>query len=123
MIIDAVLVEEVAGAVTAVGGVIHVVQRIFANLKTKKEEYKRSILKQAKAEAEAVRIDLEAQIKALEKELENQKLNVSKDFSHLRETYNAEIKALGEKIANLHLDLTNQHQSLVVLLTQLVNRK
>lgn len=120
---DLNLLAELGTGVAAVGGAVLTIQRIFSNIKKKKDAYRKAILIEAKKELENVRDDLEAKIKQLEIELHNQKESVSKDLAHLKENYTTEIKALGEKIENLRQDLTLAHQSLVTLLTQLVNKK
>lgn len=120
---DLNLLVELGAGVATVGGAVLTVMRIFSNIKKKKDAYRRSILSEAKRELENVKDDLEAKIKQLEIELHSQKESVSKDLAHLKENYSFEIKALGDKIENLRQDLTLAHQSLVTLLTQLVNKR
>ena len=66
--------------------------------------------------------ELSEKIKKLDIELRNQKDNIARDLSHLKEIYGAEIKTLASKIEDLREDLSQQHQSLVALLTKLVDR-
>ena len=123
MIIDiGTACEGLGGAVTAVGGLYAIVKRLMANSKRKKEEHKEVILNIAKEEAERIVGLLEDKVKKLELEVEIQKNNISKDLTHLRETYDNELKSLGEKIELLRADVAQANSSIVGLLTKLVNR-
>ena len=110
------------GAIAALGTVWAIIQGISHGLKRKKEIYRQAIIDEAKAEMELVRLLLEEKIRKLEVELETQKEAVRKDLSHMSALYDAETKVLGEKIEALRQDLLQQHQSLVGLLTKLVNQ-
>lgn len=111
-----------AGAVTTLGAIYTFYRHIRNGIQVKKEQERRDILKIAKDEMEKIESELLEKIKKLEIELEAQKLNVSRDLEHLREIYNAEIRALGEKIEDLRKDLSDQHSAMVNLLTKLVNK-
>ena len=115
--------EGAAGAVTALGGAYTTVRHLLNRSKIKKQEHRQDILKEAKEEADKIKISLETKIKALEVEFQTQKQNVSKDLAHFKETHGAEVKALGEKIESLRQDLSQQHQALIGLLTKLVDTK
>jgi polyhydroxyalkanoate synthesis regulator phasin len=117
------LLETTGAAITGLAGAYKAVRHISSRMKKSRESYKQDIIGQAKEEMGKIERSLEAKIKILEVELETQKLNVFKDFSHFKETHNSEIKVLGEKIENLREDLAAQHQSLVNLLTRLVDNK
>lgn len=112
-----------AAVVTAVGGIYTSYRHVTLGMAIKREKYKEDILNQAKGEMSRIEDKFEEKIKKIEIELESQKLSVSKDLGHMREIYNAEIKTLGEKIDDLRSDLQDQHQSMVALLTRLVNSK
>lgn len=123
MTIDLALAcEGLGGAVTAVGGLYAFGKRLIANSKRKKEEHKQAILEQAKEEAQKIVNSLEDKVKKLEVEFRAQEMSISKDLSHFKETYNNELKVLGEKIESLRQDISQQHQALVGLLTKLVDR-
>lgn len=112
----------IVAAIPVVGGVYTAVKRIRKSSKAKKDTYRAEILAEAKEEATKVKTELENKLKVLEEEFQVQKRSVSKDFSHFREVYSAEVKVLGEKIENLRQDLSAQHTALVGLLTKLVDR-
>lgn len=111
-----------AAAVTAIGGIYTSIHHIRGRIKKKNNLYRQGILDQAKFEVTKMERYLEEKIRVLEIELEDQRLSLSKDLSHFKETHNSEVKALGEKIENLREDLSQQHQALVGLLTKLVDR-
>lgn len=122
--IDIATAAEIAGGtITAVGGAYSLIRHMFYAAKSKKEQYKQDILKEAKEELSKVELSLNERIKSLEIELDNHKDNISKDLEHMREVYNAEIKVLGSKIDDLRQDLQAQHSSMVALLTKLVNSR
>ena len=110
------------GAIAALGTVWAIIQGISHGLKRRKATYRQAIIDEAKAEMELVKLLLEEKICKLEVELETQKEAVRKDLSHMSALYDAETKVLGEKIEALRQDLLQQHQSLVGLLTKLVNQ-
>jgi hypothetical protein len=112
-----------AGVVTVLGSVWQLYRHISFKQTLKKDRERGAILAEAKAELSRVENDLNEKIKVLEIELAVQKDNVSKDLSHLKEVYNAEIKVLGEKIDLLRQDLQSQHSSMVALLTKLVSSR
>jgi hypothetical protein len=113
----------ITGIVTGLGGIYTGFKHLKASSNRKKEAYKESILCQASQDMEKIRLGLEEKIKIIEIELENQKQNVSKDFEHFKDTHNAEVKVLGEKIESLRQDLSQQHQALVNLLTKLIDSR
>lgn len=114
--------EGAGGAVTALSGIYAIVRKVISNSKNKKKAYREALLLEAKQEAEKIIRELSEKIEKLENEFELQKFNISKDLEHFRETYNNELRVLGEKIENLRKDLSDQHQGLVALLTKLVDK-
>lgn len=66
--------------------------------------------------------EINSKINSLEDRLENLEQSVAKDFAHVRETYNGEIRNLGDKIEDLRSELRNQHGQLVQLLTKMIDR-
>lgn len=121
--LDYAVLEGAAGAVTAFGGLYAGARHLIVGHKRKKEEYRQSILNKANEEMAKIKTELEEKIKGLENELANQKENIYKDLGHLKEIYNAEIRTLGDKIDSLRSDLQDQHQSMVALLTKLVDSR
>ena len=115
--------EGLGGAVTAIGGIYAALRHLKYSSQNKKNNYRNQILEEGKAEIDKVKEQLEERIRLLEVELKNQKESVSKDFSHLKEVYNQEIRVLGEKIESLRTDLAAQHSNMVALLTKLVDNK
>lgn len=112
----AVTVSSVCGAYMAIRKVIK------DGEKTKKDHHK-EFMDDAKKEFAKVEAKLKAEIQALEADLANLKLNVSKDVDHLKETYNNEIRNLGQKIEELRVELNQQHGHLVQLLTEMVKKR
>lgn len=64
-----------------------------------------------------------AKIQALETRLENLENSVAKDFAHVRETYNGEIRVLGDKIEDLRTELRTQHGQLITMLTKMIDSR
>lgn len=61
-------------------------------------------------------------ISKLEERLNALEESVAKDFEHVRETYNGEIRNLGDKIEDLRSDLRTQHGQLVSLLSEMIKK-
>lgn len=113
---------------------MYYMQSIVKNFKHDKEAFKAAILQEAKeaiakekaeilAERKVIHAELQNQIKSLENDLDNHKDNVQKDLSHIRETYNGEIRTLGDKIEDLRVELRNQHGQLVGLLSEMIKNR
>jgi hypothetical protein len=114
---------EAAGTlIAAVAGAYTTIQHVRSRMQKKKEKYRQDLLDEAKEESRKFKEELEIKIKALEVEFQAQKVSVSKDLEFFKASHNAEIKVLGEKIEALRSDISMQHQSLVNLLTKLVDR-
>jgi polyhydroxyalkanoate synthesis regulator phasin len=124
MVIDLVMASEVlGGAATTLGAAYTAFRHVKYSLQSKKDKYRQDIIAEAKEEMAKVEAKMSVRINNLEAELSNQKDNMVRDLGHMKEVYNAEIKVLGEKIDSLRSDLQDQHQSMVNLLTRLVNSK
>lgn len=112
-----------AGIVTTLGGAWLTVRKIAKDAEKSKKEQAAEILHAAKEEDALLKAKLEARIESVKAELANLQLNVNKDMEHLRETYNGEIRNLGQKIEELRSELKNQHGQLVSLLTEMIKKK
>jgi uncharacterized protein YPO0396 len=113
----------IAGFTTAIGTAIYTVQKVTKNFKSDKQEFKAEILQEAKEEDAKHKLEIEVKIKNIEMELQNLRDNIQKDLSHMKETYNGEIRNLGHKIEDLRSELRNQHGQLVQLLTEMVKNR
>lgn len=121
---------------TAVGGLvtfIYYLQAVVKNFRHDKDAFKAEIVQVAKeadaaldAKIQAARAislaEYAAKIEAVEADLEAHKRDVSKDLQHIRETYNGEIRNLGEKIEGLRRELRDQHGQLVGLLSEMIKK-
>ena len=121
---------------TGFGGLIsciYYLQGVAKNFKHDKEEFKAEILQHAKESISALETKIQSQraigiaeytakLEAIEQDLEGHKREVAKDLSHIRETYNGEIRNLGEKIEGLRVELRNQHGQLVNLLSEMIKK-
>lgn len=123
-----------AGIIVTLGGAYLTIRKIARDAKREKKEQAAEILQTAKeeiAKSEAkimtdrqlVQKDFEARISTLEQEFEAHKESVDKDFAHVRETYNSEIRNLGEKIEELRSELRGQHSQMVGLLSKLIGKE
>ena len=117
------MIVAVAGGLGTIGTAYLVIRNIIKAKATDKEAEKAAILQEAKEYTETIKKDLEIKIMSLKDDLVTMDESVQKDLAHLRETYNNEIRNLGQKIEELRKDLSNQHGQLVQLLTKMVGRK
>jgi uncharacterized protein YPO0396 len=108
------------GTMIAIGTLILTMQKISKNFKKDRDEHAAKILQSAKEEDSLMKAKLEARIEKVGAELKNLEFNVNKDISHVKDTYNGEIKNLGQKIEDLRSELKNQHGQLVGLLSEMI---
>ena len=112
----------VAGTITVVGTAWLTIRKIAHDAEKSKKHQAAEILQAAKEEDALLKAKLDAKIETLKAQLANLELNVNKDMEHLRETYNNEIRVLGQKIEELRSELKNQHGQLVTLLTEMIKK-
>jgi len=115
--------EAIGGAATAIGSTWAAIKHMQYGRKFKKEKERQEILDKASEEMAKIEAKLSIKINQLEVELATQKENVSRDFSYVKETYNNEIKGLGEKIEDLREQLNTHHSQLIGFLTKLIDNK
>lgn len=112
-----------AGVVTAIGGAWLTVRKIQKDHNDEKELVAAKILSEAKEQDALIRAELEARMSALQIQVETLESSVNKDLEHIRQTYNGEIRNLGQKIEDLRSELRNQHGQLVGLLTKMIENR
>jgi hypothetical protein len=110
-------------SITVVCGAIIAVQKVLSNHKKERDSEAAKVLHEAREMDALMKAELEGKIEALEKSLDNLESNINKDFDHMRETYNGEIRNLGQKIEELRSELRNQHGQLVGLLTKMIENR
>ena len=111
------------GIAMGVATLVVTIQKVFKNLRKEREEYSAKILQMAKEDDNLLKAKLEARIERIDAQVKNLEFNVNKDITHLKETYSAEIRTLGEKIETLRDELRNQHSQMVTLLSKLIDNK
>lgn len=123
---EAILV--VSGAVTAIGGSWLTVRKIHKDADETRKAHEGAILEKAQAqvdkamgERKLIQKEFEGRLSEIEQDMVAHKAAVEKDFAHVRETYNGEIRNLGQKIEDLRSELRNQHTQMVTLLTKMID--
>ena len=94
----------------------------MTNSKRKKEDYRNSILKEAKQEVNKLEKELEEKIKKVNFEVQDLRDCISKDIINLKENHAVELKNLSEKIELLREELKSQSSGILILLTKLVDK-
>jgi hypothetical protein len=112
----------VAATTTALGTAWLTIRRIAKDAKKERKEIAAEILQSAKEFDQALKIKLESKIHNLDVKVDTLKDNIDKDIAHVRETYNSEIKFLGQKIESLREEVRGQHTQLVQLLTKMIEK-
>jgi len=102
---------------------VYTLQKIARQARKSHKEDSAAILQLAKDEDSLLKAKLEARIERLDAQLQTLELSVTKDVSHLKETYSNEIKNLGKKIEDLRDEVRSTHSQLVQLLTKLIDTK
>ncbi len=112
-----------AGFITAGCTAIYHIYKIRKVFTADRQEFRQSILDEAKSIGDRSSRELENKIESVESDLENLKYSTQKDVQHLKETYTNEIKNLSERIENLREEIRAGHSSMVTLLTALVEKR
>ena len=112
-----------AAAITAFSSVWVGLRHIKYSIQSKRDKECQAILDRANEELDKVEAKLGEKIRLLQEELKTHKENLDKDMNHMREIYDGELKNLGNKIDELRKDLSDQHSSMVALLTRLVETR
>ena len=112
----------IAAIVTAVGGAWLTVRKIAKDLERQKKLHTTEILQAAREADSSLRTKLEGRIHELEIDMKSIKENHQKDIAHMKETYNGELRFLGQKIEELRSEVRNQHGQLVQLLSKMIEK-
>lgn len=123
-----------AGAMSTFLGALWTIRKLSRDLRRERDLESAKILQEAKeadsklkaaweAKRELHLQEVNGKIKSLEDRLNNLEESVTKDFAHVRETYNGEIRNLGDKIEDLRSELRNQHGQLVTLLGKMIDSR
>lgn len=112
-----------AGVLITLGSLYLTVRKIQKDGEKSKKEQAAEILQSAKEELALKEKDMNAKIEAAETRIDNLEKSVEKDLKHLKETYTGEIHNLASKIEDLRQQLTDQHASLLNLLTKLIGKE
>jgi peptidoglycan hydrolase CwlO-like protein len=99
-----------------------IVRKNIANNESAKRKHDSELLKSAKDNDFVLNNQLEKKISDLENKFNILKENIEKDMTHLKETYQSEIRFLGQKIESLRQEVHDQHGQLVGLLTKMLDR-
>lgn len=116
------MIVSVCGAISVVGGAWLTIRKIQKDARDKEQVSKAEILQAAKEELALKELALQNEIHEVKTRVENLEKSVEKDLAHMRETYNGEIRNLGQKIEDLRSELRNQHGQLVQLLTKMISK-
>jgi hypothetical protein len=122
-----------AGVLITLGTLYLTARKIQKDAEKTNKEQAAAILQSAKEEIEKSKVSIlnerqlvqkefEARLAELEQKVIAQEASVEKDLAHLRETYNGEIRNLGQKIEDLRSELRNQHTQMVSLLTKMIDK-
>jgi hypothetical protein len=121
--INLTTIASLAAMVSTVAGAYMKIRKINADHTKQRKVAEAALLQKAKEEDAKIKAALESKIMALDAELSNFKESVEKDFSHVRETYNGEIRNLGDKIEDLRTELRGQFSQMVSLLTKMIDKE
>lgn len=110
-----------AGIIITLGTAYLTIRKIQRDTIKQKKEYAAEILQSAKEVIALKERTLSNKITQAEDRIEALEKSVEKDLQHMRETYNGEIRNLGQKIEDLRSELRNQHSQMVALLTKMID--
>lgn len=113
----------VAAVITTLGTAWLTIRKIAKDAERQKKVQSAAILQAAKEADSILKISFDNKIHDLTIELKVLKESNQKDLDHLKETYNGEIKFLGQKIEELRSEVRNQHGQLVQLLSKMIEKQ
>lgn len=116
-------IVSISVSISAIGGAWLTIRKIAKDAEKTRKEQAAEILHEAKEADAEMKLKLEAKIAALSTQVKNLEVNVEKDLDHLKQTYNGEIRNLGQKIEELRSELRNQHGQLVQLLSEMIKNR
>lgn len=120
---DHTLIAQLLIALSTLLGLYVSVSRLKAGFKQELAEETEKAIDLVKATGQTDVAILKGQIENLTREITRLEDSFKKDVSHIRETYNSEIRNLGHKIEELREEVRGQHSQLVTLLTKLVSER
>lgn len=113
----------VSGAISLVGGAIVTVQKIIARNEAAKKQAEAKLLHEAKEAVNSVRRDMEGELKLVRQELDNLENSMNKDLGYMKEAYEGDMRALGDKIETLRDDVRNHHSQIITFLTEMLKKR
>lgn len=116
-------IMSLAAVVSAVGGAYMTIRKIVNDSEKHRKQHSAAILQSAKEADNTLKLSLEGRIHELETSLRDLRGDIDKDINHLKESYNTEIRNLGEKIENLRDELRQQHSGILTLLNKVIDKK
>lgn len=120
--INITTIASAAAVVSTAAGAYLKIRKINQDHFKQRKIAEAALLQKAKEEDAKLKVAMEAKIDTLSAELSNFKESVNKDFDHVRETYNGEIRNLVDKIEDLRTELRNQFGQVVSILTKMIER-
>ena len=115
----------IVGLSTAISGLSGAYWKFTKAAKQKSEDKeleKALIIQQAKEISHKHKEELEAKIEALSQKILNIEESVNKDLSHIKETYNNEVRFLGTQISELKDELRTSLTQVVTLISRLIDK-
>lgn len=122
MTIDYTNISTWVTILTGVAGFAVGVRKLLRGRKKLKERQAANILQSAKDHDAEMKIHLENRIHDIEIKVSALKENIEKDIAHLKESYQSEVRFLGQKIEELREQVHDQHSQLVALLTKMIDK-
>jgi hypothetical protein len=110
------------GALTALGTIWVSIGKISKGRNESKAMARAEILQTAKEEVASLKRDIEARFTLMDIKMEQIKESTEQDLSHLKETHSNEMENLSEKLELLREDLKSQHNQIMTLMGNLLDR-
>jgi hypothetical protein len=131
-----ITLTSIVGAAVAVGtiaGSYIKIRKIFADREKYQHLQRALILQEAKeadaqlkaaidARREVLYQEITSRIKAVETRIDNVEEAVNKEISHIRDSYNSEIRFLGSKIEELKDEVRTSLSQVVILVSKLIDK-
>ena len=121
--IDISTLFTIAGTIfTSIGGLYMTIRKIVISREKAAKSRDASIMQQAKDQDMLLKNEINQKIRELIVKIEDDREDLQTEIEHLKETYNSELRFLGQKIEGLRAEVQNQHVQLMQILTKMINK-
>lgn len=108
-------------ALGAIGSILLTFQKVKKEFNSDIERRIEAVKLGAEDDLKAEMRLMSAKLEILQKDMASMEAGFQKDIAHIKDTYNSEIKNLGDKVEHLREEVRLQHTQILGLLTKMLS--